>query len=206
MCPGSQMLSIDGLQGSVYVCTIFLGELSANLVLLELLLPETSSQWIKTYLCLLFLHKFCAQLCLILCNPMDCSPPGSSVHGIFQTRILERVVISSSRGYLPDSGIKPASFCISRLLYPLSRLESLPPFNSIQFSCSVVSNSLRPHESQHSRPPCPSPTPGVHSNSRPSSRWCHPAISSSVVPFSSCPQFLPASGSFPMSQLFAWGG
>jgi len=77
---------------------------------------------------------------------------------------------------------------------------------SVQFSHSVVSDSLRPHESQHARPPCPSPTPGVHSNSRPLSRWCHPAISSSVVPFSSWPQSLPASGSFPMSQLFAWGG
>ena len=75
-----------------------------------------------------------------------------------------------------------------------------------QFSHSVVSNSLRPHESQHARPPCSSPTPGVYSNSCPSSQWCHPAISSSVVPFSSCPQSLPASGSFPMSQLFAWGG
>ena len=77
---------------------------------------------------------------------------------------------------------------------------------SVQFSCSVVSDSLWPHESQHTRPPCPSPTPGVHPNSCASSRWCHPAISSSVVPFSSCPQSLPASGSFPMSQLFAWGG
>ena len=78
-------------------------------------------------------------------------------------------------------------------------------FSSVQFSRSVMSDSLRPHESQHTRPPCPSPSPGVHSNSRPSSWWCHPAISSSVIPFSSCPQSLPASGSFPMSQLFAWG-
>ena len=77
---------------------------------------------------------------------------------------------------------------------------------SDQISCSVVSDSLRPHESQQARPPCPSPTPGVHWDSRPSSQWCHPAISSSVVPFSSCPQSLPASESFPMSQLFAWGG
>ena len=69
-----------------------------------------------------------------------------------------------------------------------------------------MSGSLRPHESQHARPPCPSPTPRVYSNSCPSSQWCHPAISSSVIPFSSCPQSLPASGSFPMSQLFAWGG
>jgi len=75
-----------------------------------------------------------------------------------------------------------------------------------QFSRSVVSDSLRPHESQHARPPCPSPTPGVHSDSCPSSRWCHLAISSSVVLFSSCPQTFPASESFPMSQLFAWGG
>ena len=75
-----------------------------------------------------------------------------------------------------------------------------------QISHSVVSDSLRPHESQQARPPCPSPTPGVHSDSRPSSQWCHPAISSSVLPFSSCPQSLPASESFPMSQLFTWGG
>ena len=73
-------------------------------------------------------------------------------------------------------------------------------------SRSVVSDSLRPHESQHARPPCPSPTPGVHSDTRPSSQWYHPAISSSVVPFFSCPQSLPASQSFPMSQLFTWGG
>ena len=78
--------------------------------------------------------------------------------------------------------------------------------SSVQFSHSVVSDSLRPHELQHARPPCPSLTPGVHSDSRPSSRWCHPAISSSVIPFSSYPQSLPASESFPMSQLFAWGG
>ena len=79
-------------------------------------------------------------------------------------------------------------------------------FSSIQFSCSVVSDSLRPHELQHTRPTCPSPTPRVHSDSRPSSPWCHPAsLSSSVVPFS-CPKSLPATGSFPMSQLFAWGG
>ena len=77
---------------------------------------------------------------------------------------------------------------------------------SVQISHSVVSDSLWPHASQHARPPCPSPTPRVHSNSCLSSQWCHPAISSSVVPFSSCPQSLPASESFPMSQLFAWGG
>ena len=79
-------------------------------------------------------------------------------------------------------------------------------FSSVQFSRSVVSDSLQPHESQHTRPPCPSPIPWVHSDSHPSSQWCHPAISSSVVPFSSCPESLPASESFQVSQLFAWGG
>ena len=81
--------------------------------------------------------------------------------------------------------------------------------SSVQFSHSVVPNSLQPHELQHthsSRPPCPSPTPGIHPNSCPSSGWCHPAISSSIIPFSSCPQSLSASESFPMSQLFTWGG
>ena len=91
----------------------------------------------------------------------------------------------------------------------LSRVTSAlcyPPFlSSVQFSHSVVSDSLRPYESQHARPPCPSPTPGVHSDSHPSSQWCHSAMLSSVIPFSSCPQSLPASESFPMSQLFAWG-
>ena len=77
--------------------------------------------------------------------------------------------------------------------------------NSVQFSHSVVSDSLWPHEPQHTRPPYPSPTPGVYPNSCPSSRWCHPAISSSVVPFSRLQSF-PATGSFPVSQLFAWGG
>ena len=78
-------------------------------------------------------------------------------------------------------------------------------FSSVQFSCSVVSDTLQPHELQQARPPCPSPIPWVHSDSCPSSQWCHPAISSSVVPFS-CPQSLPASKPFPMSQLFTWGG
>ena len=79
-------------------------------------------------------------------------------------------------------------------------------FSSVQFTHSVVSDSLRPHESQHARPPCPTPAPGVHSNSCPRSRWCHKAISFSVIPFSSYLQSLPASESFPMSQLFTWIG
>ena len=91
----------------------------------------------------------------------------------------------------------------------LRNISKPPPkiltHSSVQFSLSDVSNSLRPHESQHARPPCPSPIPGVYSNPCPSSQWCHPTISSSVIPFSSCPQSLPASGSFPVSQLFASG-
>ena len=91
-----------------------------------------------------------------------------------------------------------------------SDMQMIPPLwqkvSSVQFSLSVLSNSLRPHESQHARPPCPSPTPRVHSDSCPLSQWCHQAISSSVVPFSSCPQSLPASESFPVSQRFAWCG
>ena len=84
---------------------------------------------------------------------------------------------------------------------------TMSPFlNTVQFNCSVLSDSLRPHESQHARPPCPSPSHRVHSGSRPSSQWCHPAISSSVVPFFPCCQSLPASESFPMSQLSTWGG
>ena len=99
---------------------------------------------------------------------------------------------------------------------PRSHAQVYPPIlpvqilflqiRSGQISRSVVSDSLWPHESQHPRPPCPSPTSGVHPDSRPLSQWCHPTISSSVVPFSSCPQSLPASESFPMSQHFAWGG
>ena len=94
----------------------------------------------------------------------------------------------------------PGSFQMSQLL------SSGVSFSSVQFSHSVVSNSLQPHEAQHTRNPCPSPSPGVHWNSHPLSWWCHPAISSSIVPFSSCLQSLPASESFPVSQPFTWGG
>ena len=88
----------------------------------------------------------------------------------------------------------------------MKRLDSISDFSSVQFSRSVMSDSLRPHELQHARPLCPSPSPRVHWDSRPSSQWCHPAISSSVIPVSCGPQSLPASGSFPMSWLFASGG
>ena len=90
-------------------------------------------------------------------------------------------------------------------LYPIQKLRSWHQFSSLQFSCSVVSDSLRRYELQHARSPCPSPDPGVHPNSCSLSWWCHPTISSSVIPFSSCPQYFPASGSFQMSQLFASG-
>ena len=98
---------------------------------------------------------------------------------------------------------------VGKEIEPRTKLGNRPYLlckHSVQFSCSVVSDSLQTHEPQHARAPCPSLTLRVHSNSRPSSWWCHPAISSSVIPFSSCLQCLPASESFPMSQLFAWGG
>ena len=107
------------------------------------------------------------------------------------------------QGIFPTQRLNPGVLNSRQTLYHLNHPMGM---HSDQISCSVVSDSLRPHESQHSRPPCPSPTPRVHSNSCPSSQWCHPAISSSVVPFSSCLQSLPASESFPMSQLFAGGG
>ena len=107
-------------------------------------------------------------------------------------------------GDLPDPRIEPSLLCL--LHWQVGSLILAPSWVSVQFSHSVVSNSLWPHELEHARPPCPSPTPGVHPNSCPLSQWCHPAISSSVIPFSSCHRSLPASGSFPMSQLFAWGG
>ena len=95
-------------------------------------------------------------------------------------------------------------YIIGQIIHTEKNKIKNQPFSSVQ--SSVVPNSSRPHELQHARPPCPSPSPGVHPNSCPSSWWCHPAISSSIVPFSSCPQSLPTSGSFPMSQLFTWGG
>ena len=101
---------------------------------------------------------------------------------------------------------KVTSFLVGERSHSLRFCFRFWEAGSVQFSHSVVSNSLQPHESQHTRPPCLSPSPGVHSNSCPSSRWCHPTISSSITPFSSCPQSFPASGSFPMRQLFTWGG
>ena len=110
-------------------------------------------------------------------------------------------------GDLSDQGTKPASLTSPALageFYTTS--TTWEALSSVQFSCSVMSDSWQPHERSTPGPLCPSPTPGVYSNLCPSSRWCHPAISSSVTPFFSCSQSLPASGSFPMSQLFTWGG
>ena len=98
-------------------------------------------------------------------------------------------------------------FYLCTLLQPQKKFQKpCAPFSSVQFIHSVMSNSLWPHESQHARPPCPSPTPGVHSNSCPLRWWCHPTISSSVIPFSSCLQSFPPSGSFPMSRFFTSDG
>ena len=134
-----------------------------------------------------------AKLYLTLWDPMNRSTPGLPVHHQLSESTQTHV------------------HCVGDAIQPSHPWSSPSPalngmVSSVQFSRSVVSDSLRPHESQHTRPPCPSPSPGVYSNSRPLSRWCHPAISSSVVPFSSCPQSLSASGSFPMSQLFTWNG
>ena len=155
------------------------------------------------------------QSCLTLCNPMDCSPQGSSIHGVLQMRILKWVGMPFLGG---SSSPRDWTYvylvsCTGRQVITSVTWEAQcrtswynKIFSSVQFSCSVVSDSLRPHELQHARPPCPSPTPGVHPDPCPLSRWCHPAISSSVIPFSFCPQTLPALGSFPMSQLFTSGG
>ena len=126
-------------------------------------------------------------------SPWDCAGQNTGVGGL-----------SFLQGIFPTQGLNPGLLHCKWILYQLSHKGS--PCFGVQFSCSVVSDSLRPHELQHARPPCLSPTPGVHPNSCPSSQWGHPAISSSVVPFSSCHPSLPASESFPMSQLFAWGG
>ena len=150
------------------------------------------------------------QSCLTAWDTMDCSPPGSSVHGIHQAIVAEWVVIPSSReSYWPRDQTLIISSIVRQILHPSATLEAhihMCSVSSFQFSHSVISNSLQPHDLQHARPPCPSPTPRIHSNSCPLSQWCHPAISSSVVPFSSCSQSSPSSGTFPKSQFFTWAG
>ena len=167
-----------------------------------------------------------AQTCPTLCDPMNHSTPGLPVHHqllelaqthvhwvgdiiqpfhplsslLFLPSIFPCIRVFSNESALHIRWPKYWNFSFSIIL-PMNILGG-----SVQFSHSVVSNSLRPHEPQHARPPCPSPTPGVHQNQRPSSQWCHPTISSSVIPFWSCPQSFPASGSFQMSQLFTSGG
>ena len=166
------------------------------------------------------------QSCLTLCNPMDCSSPGSSIHGISWQECWSGLH-ALLQGIFLSQGLNmslPCLLCWRWILYCWATGETLVLARktlkanscivcivevlhcSVQFSHSVVSDSLRPHELQHARPLCPSLTPEVHSNSSPLNRWCHPGISSSVVPFCSCPQSLPASESFPMSQLFPWSG
>ena len=137
-----------------------------------------------------------AQLCLTLYNPMDCSTPGLPILHYHPEFVQTHV------HWVGDT-IQP-----SHALLPLSLLPSIFPSIrvSVKFSHSVLSDSLWPHELQHARPPCTSPTPGIHPNPCPLSQWCHPNISFSVIPFSSCLQSFPTSGSFSMSQLFASGG
>ena len=128
-----------------------------------------------------------AQSCPTPSDPMDCSPPGSSIHGIFQARVLEWGAIAFSEN-------------VPRTMINRQRL-----INSVQFSRLVVSTLCDPHGLQHARLPCPSSTPRAYSNSCARSQWCHPTISSSVVPFSSRLQSFPASRYFSMSQFFASG-
>ena len=147
-----------------------------------------------------------------LCNLMNSSTPGLPVHHQLsefnQTHVhgvSDTVQPSHSLSFPSPFAANPSQhqnlFQWVNSSHEVAKVQGLIMlfFSSVHFSRSVVSDSLRPHESQRARPPCPSPTLRVHSDSRPSSQWCHPAISSSVVPFSSCPQSLPASESFPMS-------
>ena len=144
-------------------------------------------------------------------NPNFSISPSNEYSGLISLKIdlFDLLVVQGTlRSLLPRHSLKASVlwhsvFFTVQLSKPY--MTTGKAIRSDQISRLVMSDSLRPHESQHARPPCPSSTPRVHWDSRPSSQWCHPAISSSVVPFS-CPQSLPASESFPMSQLFAWGG
>ena len=143
------------------------------------------------------------QTCSTLCNPMDCSLPGSSVHGILQARIVEWVAISFSRGSCQPRDQTLVSCIADRFFTGWANREV--HIYILMFSSSTVSVSLWPHGLQHARFPCPSVPPRACSNPCPLSRWCHPTGSSSVAPFSSCPQSFPVAGSFPVSQLLASG-
>ena len=147
-----------------------------------------------------------AQSCLTIWDPMDCSPPDDSVHRILQARILEWVAIPFSKGSSRPRNRTQVS-CTASGFFTIWATREITMYyiHSVQFSHSVMSNSLRPHGPEPPWPPCPSPTPRVYPNSCPLSQWCHPTFSSSVVPFFSCLQSFPASGSFQMSQLFTSG-
>ena len=147
------------------------------------------------------LHCVHAQSCLTLCNPMDCSPPDSTVHGTFPGKDTGVSCLFLLQEVFMTQRLNP---CL--LHWQVGSLLLCHLGSPVLFSRSVVADSLWPHGQQHARPPCPSPTPGVHPNSRPLNRWCHLTISSSFVLFSSCLQSFSTSGSFPMSQLFTSGG
>ena len=144
------------------------------------------------------MHFACHFSCVLLCNSMR-----------FSRREYWSGLPCPSPGDLPNPGTESVSLAPSALageFFTASTIWETCYALSVQFSSIVVSNSLRHHELQHARPPCPSPTPRAYPNSCPLSWWCLPTTSSSVVPFSSCPQTFPASGSFQMSQLFPSGG
>ena len=159
------------------------------------------------------MHAKLFQSCPTPCDPMDCSPPGSSVQWVPEGNCLtspnlgclickmEIIMITIIIRIRIITYIKYVAYDRPKTVHFFSFSFSFSQFSSVAQLCPTLCNPM-----QHIRPPCPSPTPRVYPNSCPSSWWCHPAISSSVVPFSSCPQSLPASGSFPMSQLFSWGG
>ena len=139
------------------------------------------------------------QSCPTLNDLMDCSLPGSSIHGIFQARVLGWGAIAFS---VHVALVVPKMVCVCAKIQMLKVKHMTHQFSSVAQSCPTLCDPMN-----HSMPGlCPSPTPGVHPNPCPFSRWCHPTILSSVVPLSSCPQSFPASGSFPMSQLFTSGG
>ena len=160
--------------------------------------------------------EFCQENALVIANTL-CQQhkrilcTWTSPHGQHQNQIDYILCSQRWRSSVQSPKIRPGTDCgsdhellIAKFSLKLKKVEiTTRPFSSIQFSHSLMSNSLRPHELQHARPPWPSPTPGVYSNLHLSSQCCHPAMLSSVVPFSSCSQSLPASESFPMSQLFA---
>ena len=137
---------------------------------------------------------------------MDCSPPSSSVHGDSPGKNTGVGCHALFQGIFLIQGSNPGLIHCRQILCCLNHQGSSLLSSSVQFSHSVRSDSLQPHELQHARPPCPSPTSRVHPNPCPLSRRCHPTISSSVITFSSCPQSFPVSGSFQMSQLFPSGG